>query len=161
MQNLRPTLWLVFVPTAFVGLTVIPGPTSVQAQQKKFEPKLEAVAETKLLMEGLANANFQGLDKLLRQQPTKVQTWQFIRGQSLIVSETGNLLMLRPPKTEPARTAWFQKATNLRDAALAVAKSASQKDFNNTRVNFVKLANACNSCHRTFSVRVQITPFKK
>ncbi|MGF1583353.1 MAG: hypothetical protein ACFCD0_28875 [Gemmataceae bacterium] len=160
MSNLRP-FWLLIVLGAFVCLTLMPGPEPSRAQQQRFEPKLEAVAETKLLMEGLAKANFQGLDRLLREQPTKLETWKFIRGQSLLVAETGNLLMLRPPKTEPARTVWFQKATELRKAGLAVATSASQKDFNTTRVNFVKLANACNSCHKSFSVRVQVTPFGK
>ena len=66
----------------------------------KVAPKLEPVAETKLLMEGLAHANFKGLERILTQKPADAQTWTFARGQALLVAETANLLMMRPPQKE-------------------------------------------------------------
>ena len=66
----------------------------------RLTPKLEAVAETRLLMEGLAQANFRGLERLLAEKPGEVKTWTFARGQALLIAETGNLLMLRPPKAQ-------------------------------------------------------------
>src|SRR5687768_9503071 len=68
--------------------------------QAKPAPRLEAVADTKLLMEGLNQSNLRGLEKLLKERPADVETWAFLRGQALLVAETGNLLMLRPPRNQ-------------------------------------------------------------
>src|SRR5437660_10953444 len=73
-----------------------PPPARAPAAQK-FVPRFEAVAETRLLMEGLAHANYQGIERLLRQKPADDETWMFARGQALLIAETGNLLLLRPP----------------------------------------------------------------
>ena len=40
------------------------------------------------------------IERLLSQKPADVQSWTFARGQALLIAETGNLLMLRPPKGE-------------------------------------------------------------
>ena len=48
--------------------------------------KPEPVAETRLVMTGLAKANFDGLVRNLKQQPADADTWVFIRGQSLLVA---------------------------------------------------------------------------
>ena len=50
-------------------------------------------------MDGLNLPNYRGLDKLLKQKPADADTWTFIRGQSLLIAETGNLLLLRPPRS--------------------------------------------------------------
>src|SRR5262245_56640075 len=72
----------------------------------KFTPKLEPIAETKLLMEGLAHANFRGLERILAQQEIDARRWTFARGQALLIAETANLLMVRPPKKD-GQQAWF------------------------------------------------------
>ena len=72
----------------------------------KVEPKLVPVAETRLLMEGLAHSNFRGLERILKQKPADDKAWTFARGQALLIAETGNLLMLRPPKNA-GEAIWF------------------------------------------------------
>ena len=124
----------------------------------KFMPKLEPIAETKLLMEGLAHANFKGLERLLSQKPADVQAWTFARGQALLLAETANLLMLRPPQKE-GQTAWFEKATALRSRAADLAQTLAKKDFERARVGFALVADSCNRCHQTFRVPVQLEPF--
>ena len=124
-------------------------------------PKLEPVAETKLLMEGLAKANFDGLNKLLKEKPADAETWGFVRGQALLIAETGNLLLMRPPKNRPAQDAWMQRATELREAGAALAKSAGEKDYANSRAAVANLANACNRCHTGFAVATRIVPFEE
>jgi len=122
-------------------------------------PKLEAVAETHLLMEGLAGPNFRGLERILTQQPSETQAWVFGRGQALILAETGNLLMLRPPKSAPAQPVWFQRAADLRMRATILAQALAKKDYPGSRAAFVEVANSCNRCHQAFRVPVEITPF--
>jgi hypothetical protein len=124
----------------------------------KVVPKLEPVAETKLLMEGLAHANFKGLERLLSQKPADAQTWTFARGQALLIAETANLLMLRPPQKE-GQSVWFEKAMGLRSRASELAQTLAKKEFEQSRVGLALVADTCNRCHQSFRVQAQIEPF--
>ncbi|HZT83619.1 MAG TPA: cytochrome c [Gemmataceae bacterium] len=129
-----------------------------KAPARPAAPRLEAVAETRLLMEGLNQANFRGLERLLKQKPADVEAWTFARGQALLIAETGNLLMLRPPKNK-GQDAWMDRAADMRARATALARAAGNQDYPRTRAALADLANSCNRCHQTFRVPVKITPF--
>lgn len=120
--------------------------------------RLEPVAETKLLMEGIIDPNFRGLERRLRQKPPDVDTWTIVRGQALLVAESGNLLMMRPPRNA-GQDAWMARATDLRSAATRLARAAAGKDFEACRTGVGDVANACNRCHQTFRVPMRIVPF--
>lgn len=124
----------------------------------KVVPRFEVLAETRLLMDGLANANYRSLEKILAKEPADVETWTFARGQALLVAETGNLLLLRPPRSTPARDAWMQRAMDLRAAAGKLARAAGTRDYDASRSALAGLADACNRCHSTFRVCVRIGP---
>jgi hypothetical protein len=121
-------------------------------------PKPEPVAETKLLMEGLLQANTRGLEKNLRQPPTDQETWTFVRGQALLIAETGNLLMLRPPRSGGEDT-WLASSAELREKATSLARAAAARDAERARRGLVDLAATCNRCHQTFRVKEKVTPF--
>ena len=121
-------------------------------------PKLEPVAETKLLMQGINQANFAGLERLLKDKPADVEAWTFARGQALLIAEGGNLLMLRPPK-KGGVDAWMDHAQELRDAATGLARAASNRDYERSRAGMTDMANACTHCHQTFRVPVRVVPF--
>jgi hypothetical protein len=121
-------------------------------------PRPEAIAETKLLMEGINLANFRGLERLLREKPAGAEAWTFARGQALLIAETGNLLLLRPPRG-PGQVTWMDQAANLRNAATLLARAAADGDFERSRARLTDLANTCNRCHQTFRVAVRLTPF--
>lgn len=142
-----------------LGCVLIPGAVS-QTPNRAAGPKLDPVAETKLLMEGLAKANFDGLNRTLKEKPGDAQTWAFARGQALLVAETGNLLMMRPPKNRAAQDTWMTKSTELRDAAVKVAKAAGGKDYAGARAAVAGLANACNRCHAAFQVATRVEPLE-
>jgi len=129
------------------------------AGKTKSSPKLEAVAETKLLMEGIANPNLRGLGKLLLDKPKDAEGWAFARGQALLIAETGNLLMLRPPRTATGEESWLTHATELREAGAALARAAAAKDYQKARSALAGVANVCNRCHQTFRVPTRIDPF--
>lgn len=132
-----------------------PGPNG----PAKVMPKLEPYAETKLVMEGLAQANFRGLERNLSAKPNDNQAWIFARGQALLLAETGNLLMLRPPRNE-GEPVWFQRATDFRNWSVYLAQVLAQKDYERSRAALTGLANTCNRCHQTFRIPVQIKPFE-
>jgi hypothetical protein len=133
----------------------LPQPTPTE----KFVPRLEAVAETRLLMEGLNQTNFRGLENLLKQRPDTIDAWTFGRGQALLIAETGNLLLLRPPKNQ-GRDLWQMRATELRESATALAKTMARRDFEASRTALTQLATSCNRCHQSFQVTVRVAPFK-
>ncbi|HEV3203855.1 MAG TPA: cytochrome c [Gemmataceae bacterium] len=121
-------------------------------------PKPEPVAETKLLMEGLNQANFQGLERILKEKPESAEAWAFARGQALLIAETANLLMLRPPKTQ-GQTIWLDRSADLRTAAARLARAAADKDLPRGRAGLIEVANSCNRCHQAFRISVRIAPF--
>jgi hypothetical protein len=131
-----------------------------QAPATKVTPKLEPVAETKLLMEGLAHANFRGLERILTQKPTEAQAWTFARGQALLIAETANLLMLRPPRNQ-GQPVWFERAIDLRKQATQLALTIAQRDYTGSRTGLGQLAATCNRCHQNFRIDVEIAPFQQ
>lgn len=130
------------------------------APANKVVPRLEAVAETKLIMDGLAHANFRGLERQLNQKTLENQHWTFARGQALLIAETANLMMLRPPKSPQGQDSWFARAMELRGQAAQLAQSISKKDLEGSRAGLQNVAASCNRCHQTFRVAVQISPFE-
>jgi hypothetical protein len=108
-------------------------------------------------MEGLNQANYRGLERLLKDKPGDVEAWTFARGQALLIAETGNLLMLRPPKR--GQDAWMEQAAELREAASALARAAARRDYERSRNAFRDLAGTCNRCHQSFRVNVRLEPF--
>ncbi|QJX00463.1 cytochrome c [Frigoriglobus tundricola] len=122
-------------------------------------PKPEPVAETKLLMEGIADPNTRALGKLLAAKPKDADAWAFARGQSLLLAEAGNLLMMRPPKSKAGEDSWLTHAGELRDSATALARAAAAKDYLQARTALAGVANACNRCHQTFRVGLRVDPF--
>jgi hypothetical protein len=124
----------------------------------KIVPKLEPIAETRLLMEGLAHANFRGLERNLTKKPIDDQSWVFARGQALLIAETANLLMLRPPKNQ-GEAVWFERSMDMRGQAMQLAKHLATKDLERSKAGMQQLANSCNRCHQSFRVQIEIVPF--
>ena len=75
---------LVFAVAAFL-LIVAPATSQLRRREPARSPKPEPVAETRLLMEALNQANFRGLERLLKDQPADAEAWTFARGQARLV----------------------------------------------------------------------------
>jgi hypothetical protein len=132
-------------------------PATGGAMAKTFTPRFEALAETRLLMEGLALSNYRGVQRLLKGKAPDVETWTFARGQALLIAETGNLLMLRPPRNS-GRDTWMRLATDLREKATGVARAAADRDLAKCKLALEALTASCNRCHQTFRVPVKVAP---
>jgi len=148
---------LMLLSVSVLAVALLPGHGQAPA---KVMPKLEPVAETKLLMEALAHANFRGLEKHLSPKPADPQAWIFARGQALLIAETANLLMLRPPKNQ-GQAVWFDRTAELRGAAIQLALHLAKKDLEGSRAGLQQLAGSCNRCHQAFRVPIEIAPFQQ
>ena len=160
-------LWRLLAFTALLGLLVVlpvasqpprSAPTKMPPPTKLSQPRLVPIAETKLLMEGLAQPNFQGMEKILKGEEIDADSWVFARGQALLVAETSNLLMLRPPRNS-GQDAWMKSAGELRDAASGLAQTLASRDRVRSRSALTNLAATCNACHQAFQVKTKITAF--
>jgi hypothetical protein len=130
-------------------------PGSLPTRPTKFVPKFEALAETRLLMEGLAHSNYRSLQRLLKDKPADAETWAFARGQALLIAETGNLLLLRPPRNN-GRDTWMKLAMAMRDEAANLARKTAARDHPASKAALQRLATSCNRCHETFRVKVRV-----
>jgi hypothetical protein len=153
MSFLRHIVWL--VPASLLAA----GP-AVPQTGGRVTPRPVPVAETRLLMEGINLPNYNGLEHLLRQRPGDAEAWTFARGQALLIAENGNLLLLRPPRNQ-GREVWLDRAAELRNAAVRLARDAARQDYLRSRREFSALADACNHCHQTFRINTRLTPFKQ
>ena len=144
-----------------LSLALISLPTPGTAQRPPattpFTPRFEAVAETKLLMEGMVHSNYRSLQKLLKNKPADRDTWVFARGQAILVAESGNLLLLRPPKGT-GRDPWMKLATEMRSQAVTLARAASARDHAKSLQGLADLKASCVRCHQTFRVGVKLDP---
>jgi len=140
------------------AMCTVPGASQSPAAKKKEPPRLVPVAETKLLMEGLAHPNFLGIERILKSDEADAESWAFARGQAILIAESANLLMMRPPKNA-GQDAWMQHATRLRDQSTDLARSIAKKDLNASRAGLITLGNQCNSCHQTFRVPMKVSAF--
>lgn len=121
-------------------------------------PTFEAVAETDLLMKALAHPNYRALAKHLQGKgPADEETWKFARGQALLIAETGNLLLIRPPRND-GREAWMSRATDLRQSASNLARRLGNRDLERARTALTDLTRKCNACHQKFRVKTRIDP---
>jgi hypothetical protein len=161
MKHMRPLFGLAVLAGGLVA-------TGLAAQQRrtpeqlphpeKFVPKFEAVAETHLLMEGLALPNYQAVEKHLEGKgPADADTWTFARGQAVLIAETGNLLLLRPPRNE-GRDTWMRRAMDMRQSASDLARRLSNRDLPGSRAALTTLTTKCNNCHQSFRVPTRIGP---
>jgi hypothetical protein len=150
-------LHLALVAVLFVAVVVIPGSGQ---NPPKVVPKLEPIAETRLLMEAIAHANFRGLERNLTKNPIDDQSWVFARGQALLIAESANLLMLRPPKNQ-GESAWMERAMAMRKEAQQLAQHLAKKDVERSKAGMQQLANSCNRCHQTLKTPIEIVPFQQ
>ena len=144
----------------FAGVAALVLPMAGSSQPARpAAPRLEPVAETKLIMEGLADPNLKAVDRRLKADPADAEEWKLVRGQSLLLAETANLLLIRPPKGARAEELWMSRATDLRAAAARLARAAAARDYGQSRPALAHVAATCNKCHETFriEVRVQLT----
>jgi hypothetical protein len=158
-RHLRPILLAAAAVPLLFAPPVLPQQANPRAAARP-RPKLEAVAETRLLMEGLLQANVRGLERNLGQRPADAETWTFARGQALLIAETGNLLLMRPPKSS-GQDLWMDYAAELRERATRLAQVTAARDLDRCRQALVDLSGTCNRCHQNFRVPIRITPFSE
>lgn len=100
-------------------------------------------------MEYINQPTYKRLKAAMQAEPTDNQGWLELKSGSLILAETGNLIMLRGPQEE--RGEWTEYAKSVRQEASQMYRAAHDKDFTKATDSYHKMLNACNSCHKQFA----------
>ena len=75
--------------------------------------------------------------------------WKGIKSDALILAESGNLLLRRPPEKDAA--AWIAHSKKVRDTGALLYAAAKKKDAVETRKRWEGLLENCNACHTQFA----------
>lgn len=110
-------------------------------------------------MAGIAEPNLRSIGQLLKNKPKDAEGWTFAHGQALLVAETGNLLMLRPPQGRDQQNTWMAFSAELRENGTSLGTALVAKDYLQSRAALATTANTCNRCHQSFKVAARVNPF--
>ncbi|HQR05501.1 MAG TPA: hypothetical protein PLN21_01700 [Gemmatales bacterium] len=99
-------------------------------------------------MEGVFQGPYRRLKQSMSTENKTNATWKAIRGETLILAEGGNLLLLRKPKKDVED--WLKYSVASRDAGAELFKAAKKKDADRAMKAYRSMLNHCNACHKQF-----------
>jgi hypothetical protein len=97
------------------------------------------------IMEGAFAAVMQGL----KDKPADANAWRAVRDASLLLGESGNLLLIRKPDGADSGE-WSKLCLALRESGDTLTKAAKSKDYNASRGAYLAVVRSCNQCHTQF-----------
>ncbi len=119
-------------------------------QQNASGPSLQPIEEDiHEYMEYVHQPTYRSLKKAMNVKPAGDDGWLAIKSGALILSESGNLLMLRGP--EDNRDEWLTHAADVRDTGAQMYRAAHDKKFDQVERHYRQMINQCNSCHQQFA----------
>ncbi|HUA84797.1 MAG TPA: hypothetical protein VMB85_13115 [Bryobacteraceae bacterium] len=111
-------------------------------------PSYELVGSVSRLMIDIIYPTSDALFYIERSPPKTDVEWNAIRGQALMLAESGNLLML--PGRARDQGNWMKDSKELIDAARLAYQAAAAKDMRGVLDQSERLTQACVTCHRQY-----------
>lgn len=99
-------------------------------------------------MEYVFQPAYQRLKPALATAPADNKGWKAIKGDSLTLAESCNLLFGRAP--EEGAADWKKHAAASRDGGAKLYAAAKSKDFAATQAAWKGMLESCNACHKQF-----------
>lgn len=99
-------------------------------------------------MEGVFQGPYRRLKQAMANENKTNATWKVIRGETLVLAEGGNLLLLRKPKKDVED--WLKYSIASRDAGAELFKAAKKRDADGAAKAYRSMLNQCNACHKQF-----------
>lgn len=133
----------VLASTAFVS-------SGEHCLQPSDDANVRPVVDVHHLMEDIVESAFDTVQSGLGERPADAKAWKRVRGASVTIAETGNLLLGRRPEDAEAKE-WAALAGSLRDRGEELYKAARAKDYDAAKRAYATVVTACNSCHTKFA----------
>lgn len=106
-------------------------------------------------MEGVNKPAYERLVACLLQNILDEDEWKAVLADSLLLAESGNLLLMRPIQDPQA---WSVNAINLRESGTKLYESAKLKEITPVRLNFDTMLNDCDACHQQLGNNMPALP---
>lgn len=110
---------------------------------------LKPLVDTHEFMEHMVEGTFATLKQRLNEKPADAKAWRSVRDTSLLLGESGNLLLIRKPD-DADTTEWSKLSIALRESGDTLSKAAKAKDYDASRKAYLALVHACNACHTKY-----------
>jgi len=107
------------------------------------------VMDTAKLMKVFADPTMETIKGAIKEAPATPKGWRVIQDQGEAIAEIANLTMMREGDHEKAPE-WDQLADAMKKAGIALADSASKKDFADVQAKVTAVIASCNECHKKF-----------
>jgi cytochrome c553 len=100
-------------------------------------------------MEYVFEPTYKRLKPAIASAPADNKGWKAIKADSLILAESGNLLLIRQPEKDA--TDWVKHSTQVRDTGGKLYEAAKAKDYAAARKHYESMIQNCNACHKQFA----------
>jgi len=100
-------------------------------------------------MEYVFQPTYKRLKVQMATEQKENSNWKAIKSDALILSESGNLLLMRNPETDEAT--WRKLSADVRDLGEKLYRSAKSKDEDATQTHYKAMLIKCNACHKSFA----------
>lgn len=122
-------------------------PLAVGADEQKPGPR---VVEKSMheFMEYVFQPTYRRLKVAMAKEPAGNSGWKAIKSDSLILTESCNLLFARKPDKDTAD--WIKHTVAAREDGAKLYAAARKKDFAAASTTYRSMLNNCNECHRQF-----------
>ena len=113
-------------------------------------PALEPVVDSMhQFMEYVFEPNYKLLQQHLASEPQDKKGWKPVKAASLMLAESGNLLLIRTPEEDGAR--WNEMSVAVRQLAGELYQTARTRDYATAHKQYQALLQKCNTCHEEFA----------
>jgi hypothetical protein len=126
-----------------LGLLLVAGATLAQAPTT-----FHAVGNMGQLMIDIIYPTSDAIFYVDRDPPKNQHEWDLLRGQALMLAESGNLLMMEGRARDQEN--WIKDSKVLIDIGAAAFKAAQAKDLDGIRALNDSLNDACVACHQQY-----------
>jgi hypothetical protein len=111
--------------------------------------QLRPLTDVHELMEHVVATAFENAKSGLAEKPADAKSWRAVRDVSLLLGETGNLLLIRKPDAAD-EAEWTKLSIAMREAGDALTNAAKAKDYDSSLRTYRALVQSCNQCHAVF-----------
>lgn len=141
------TSLLLLVTAGWLSSTGSPLQQLPAADQKETAAPVEP--DMHEFMEYVFQPTFKRLQPAMAAVPADNQGWKAIKAESLILAESGNLLLIRKPEEDVAD--WVKHSVQVRDFGGQLYRAAKAKDYPTARKHYEAMVRNCNACHEQFA----------
>jgi hypothetical protein len=149
----RRSVWnsrLVLLALAAATVAIAPIRVPANSRTAHIPSDLKPLVDVHEFMEHVVDNTFAKVKQGLADEPVDFKAWRAVRDASLLLGESGNLLLIRKPDAADSAE-WSKLSIAMRESGDALTKAAKSKDYDASRKTYLAVVQSCNQCHIKFT----------